>query len=387
MFDINDPFYQDICTPYKYGNNTDILLSDRIDYIYNNKDTQCQTNCEFSSYLSNSLYVNCSCVHVEDKKNNEQKFSGKKLYESFYDILKYSNFKILKCSNLVFNSKIIKKNIGSMIIFVIFSMYLSCLLFFIIKGIYPLKNKIQNITSKEKEEKNENKNNDVIIINNIKIENVINLNQKTINYSNPVKKKTILKFSNSNKNKTETKRKKSISTKKLKKFQKFNYFGDVIKSYISNNNSNTNNFPPSSKNVLEYSEKKENIIKVENLKADKKENFEEKKNLDPFELNNLEYEEAIYYDKRTFMQTYWDILSREHKIIFTFIICNDYNLLYIKLARFVFLFANDMAMNVFFFSDDSMHKVFLNYGKYNFIQQIPQIIYTTIIRRYFNIYN
>ena len=36
-------------------------------------------------------------------------------------------------------------------------------------------------------------------------------------------------------------------------------------------------------------------------------------------------------------------------------------------------------MNVFFFSDDSMHKIFLNYGKYNFIQQIPQIVYTTII--------
>ena len=38
-----------------------------------------------------------------------------------------------------------------------------------------------------------------------------------------------------------------------------------------------------------------------------------------------------------------------------------------------------MAMNVFFFSDESMHKIFLNYGKYNFIQQIPQIVYTTII--------
>ena len=38
-----------------------------------------------------------------------------------------------------------------------------------------------------------------------------------------------------------------------------------------------------------------------------------------------------------------------------------------------------MAMNVFFFSDDSMHKIYLNYGKYDFIQQIPQIIYSTII--------
>ena len=39
MFDINDRFYQDICTPYKTEDNTDILLSDRIDYIYNNEDT------------------------------------------------------------------------------------------------------------------------------------------------------------------------------------------------------------------------------------------------------------------------------------------------------------------------------------------------------------
>ena len=34
-----------------------------------------------------------------------------------------------------------------------------------------------------------------------------------------------------------------------------------------------------------------------------------------------------------------------------------------------------MAMNVFFFADETMHKIFLDYGKFNFIQQIPQVIY------------
>ena len=34
---------------------------------------------------------------------------------------------------------------------------------------------------------------------------------------------------------------------------------------------------------------------------------------------------------------------------------------------------------MFFFSDETMHKMFLDYGKYNFIQQIPQIVYSTII--------
>ena len=36
-------------------------------------------------------------------------------------------------------------------------------------------------------------------------------------------------------------------------------------------------------------------------------------------------------------------------------------------------------MNVFFFSDETMHKMFLDYGRYNFIQQIPQIIYSKLI--------
>ena len=43
-------------------------------------------------------------------------------------------------------------------------------------------------------------------------------------------------------------------------------------------------------------------------------------------------------------------------------------------------------MNVFFFSDESMHKLFLSYGKYDFIQQIPQIVYTTIISQILEIF-
>ena len=104
-----------------------------------------------------------------------------------------------------------------------------------------------------------------------------------------------------------------------------------------------------------------------------------KNKLDNFELNELEYYEAIIFDKRSFYQIYWAILMREHLILFTFFSWNDYNIFYIKFARFIFLVCTDMAMNVIFFSDDSMHKIYLNYGKYNFIQQIPQIIYSTII--------
>ena len=45
-----------------------------------------------------------------------------------------------------------------------------------------------------------------------------------------------------------------------------------------------------------------------------------------------------------------------------------------------------MALNVFFFSDETMHKMFLDYGKYNFVQQIPQIIYSTIVSQLIQIF-
>ena len=69
------------------------------------------------------------------------------------------------------------------------------------------------------------------------------------------------------------------------------------------------------------------------------------------------------------------MIKREHLIIFTFFNCNYYNLLSVKLTRFIFLIIGDIALNSFFFSDEPLHKLFLNYGKYNFIQAIPEITY------------
>ena len=103
-------------------------------------------------------------------------------------------------------------------------------------------------------------------------------------------------------------------------------------------------------------------------------------------MNNLEYNEAINLDKRSFIVTYFSVLKREHLILFTFFIRNDHNIIYIKLCRFIFLVCTDMALNVFFFSDETMHKMFLDYGKYNFIQQIPQIIYSKIISQLIEVF-
>ena len=101
--------------------------------------------------------------------------------------------------------------------------------------------------------------------------------------------------------------------------------------------------------------------------------------MDDLDFNNMVYDKALDLDKRTFLQKYWSKLKLKHLIIYTFISRNDHNLIYIKITRFIFLVCTSMAMNVLFFFDSSMHKIYLDYGKYNFIQQIPQIIYSSLV--------
>ena len=150
---------------------------------------------------------------------------------------------------------------------------------------------------------------------------------------------------------------------------------------IINRTNNIKQNHSSFRNVLEMKKNNEEkeisiyIPKIDDIN-DKAENKDE---LSYYELNNLEYEDSIKLEHRKFFQIYFSILTREHLILFTFFSFNDFNLLSIKFSRFIFLVCTDMALNVFFFSDDTMDKIFLTYGKYDFIQKIPQMIYTVII--------
>ena len=279
----------------------------------------------------------------------------------FYNVLKYSNYEELKCYKLVFSKSVITKNEGSIIIIVFFGLYLGCLIFYFIKGLTPLKAMTADIIE-EKDKK-------------------INLffppgRKRNISVKNKENKK--IKKLSKFKNKDERPRSQSQY-----KFLVFNQKIEKKNSKIIYNKENINN-SFTNKTILKTTKIKNKQNQDElMLKINDKENL---KKLDDFELNELEFNEAIKQDKRTFLQMYFYFIKREHRIIFTFFNCNDYNLISIKLSRFIFLFTTDMAMNVFFFSDDSMHKIFLNYGKYDVLQQIPQIIYSTIVSQLIEVF-
>ena len=104
--------------------------------------------------------------------------------------------------------------------------------------------------------------------------------------------------------------------------------------------------------------------------------------LKEFEINLLEYEEALKLDTRNYFQYYLSLLKYNHPIIFSFGTYNDYNSKIIKIFLFFFSFSSDLTINALFFNDDTMHKIYQDKGEYNFLYQIPQILYSALISRF-----
>jgi len=71
-------------------------------------------------------------------------------------------------------------------------------------------------------------------------------------------------------------------------------------------------------------------------------------------------------------------------LAFTFFSNNDYNSKSIKICLFLFTFSLYFMTNSLFFTDLTMHKIFIDKGSFNFIYQIPQILYSSIISSVIN---
>ena len=103
------------------------------------------------------------------------------------------------------------------------------------------------------------------------------------------------------------------------------------------------------------------------------------KKLNDFELNNLEFKDAIKYDKRTFSQIYISLLKTNHLLIFSFCHLKDYNSQIIKIYLFFFNYAMNLVVSAMFYSDETMHKIYVDEGLFDFIYQLQQMIYSFII--------
>ena len=325
-YDPSNEFYSDICISYSTEFQTDITIKDRKEEYINKNLTLCEEDCNFSNYDVNNKKVTCECyTKLSFPIISEIKINKDKLKRKFKNIKETINLKIMKCYKLLFTKEGIVKNFGNNILLFIILVFIISTIIFTFKSFNVLCLKIKKIYS----EKNNNNNNKLTEGYNHKTKKII---------KRKIKKK-------SKKNTSLLKRKKNIisnldliENKKIIKKKKSKILG--------NNNKNKNYI------MIVYNDN---------------------------ELNMLQYKEALIYDKRSYCQYYLSLLKTKHIIIFTFCNSKDYNSMVIKICLLFFSFSLHYMINALFFNDSTIHIIYLEKGEFNFIYQLPQIIYSNLI--------
>ena len=169
MLNINDKFYQDICSPYETKDGTDMILSDRVNDIYND-NYSCPLNCSYSSFSKTKGALVCNCSIANENITLED--IGNLVVHSFKNIFHIINYKFIKCYKLVFHINVITKNFGGILCLLLFICYLTLLILYLINGIKPLIKSV-NVFIKKKNKIAKKKFHLICLI--IKLMNQINL--------------------------------------------------------------------------------------------------------------------------------------------------------------------------------------------------------------------
>ena len=411
LFNLNDDFYNDICSVYTTENGTDLTLADRKNKIYdtNGNITMCQDGCDFHFYNITTKKSQCDCsVQTTETITNidEINFEKTNFGKEFFNTLNNSNFRVLKCFKLVFSSLGQKNNIGSYIMTGMTSMFLILVCIFVIKENSKIKKFIKSIL-KRKFDDNSKKEKKLKFSEDVKIfDRKNNLTQKM----ETIKSKTSTKSKKKSKNKIKRKkskksnknmppkRKNIINSQSDKNLMKKSFQESKSKYGKVTNEIKTENFllksnkkSPKTINIINIKSIQNNQSygkiytnkNIENIKDFLKENKME--DINDEQMNNLEYEIALIIDKRTYFQYYCSLLKKKHLFLFAFYPNNDYNLMTIKISLFILSFSLYFSINGFFFSDATMNKINEDHGKYDLLYEIPKMLYSTLITAVINI--
>ena len=201
---------------------------------------------------------------------------------------------------------------------------------------------------------------------------LLNINNNNINISKTNKKDNLIKSSE---------REGIISKKQTK---------PII---LKNNDNNNNNQIYKIKSKRQKSSKSKSIDKNEKKNVHVMETLADKKDKDnkyhgendfnrlsqtDADLQDMDYEEAIIYDKRSYLRMYWASLVDTQIILGTFCTENYLNLMIIKLSFFVFTFQISFFLNAFFYTDEYISDAYHNEGVLDFITGLPKSVYSFV---------
>ena len=113
-FNESDPFFNEICYPFKTNYSSDITLSDRRTSLFQNVSF-CDSGCIYKGIDYELMIVNCLCYIDSINEDNDEELNGIVLNNNKNDFPKKisnTNIILMKCTNLAFDTNLLKNNIG-----------------------------------------------------------------------------------------------------------------------------------------------------------------------------------------------------------------------------------------------------------------------------------
>ena len=392
LFNISNEFYTDICFPFESPNKRDITRKDRIQLFYPNV-TLCDKGCKNIGINLTSLSAICECSFKELLENsvlNNELFSENiiisEVIGEIQELIILLNLEVMSCYKFIFKFNYFIRCTGGFIVLIIIILEIICIIVYSKFNIKAVIGFLFNMST------------DYIsfVKNNSKKQKQI----QKLKFGNPIKKNnssisTLLKIKNSKR----ISKKKNININinmaqvNINKISPKKIINNTLilkgNKFANQNNKN--------KNKRKKLTNKEEKIKISNKSQDfsckNLKDFSTKTGLNikqyletPYE--EMDFDDAIIKEKRSFWKCSIDRLKSNHIFINTFFVIDNMNPKSIKIFLFLSNIDFYLLVNSMVFNEDSISQLYHIENKNNFIgfikRSVNRFIYTIFAVSIFN---
>ena len=367
IFDLNDPFYNDICYDFDNPLEKDIPLNDRIKYLYPDAEL-CDDGCFYKGINLDDMTTTCDCKFNDIANSNFVKDNEliNSAFGEIFDLIDSSNILVFKCFKDIF--KHFSRSIGGWISLVLIIAQGGMVALFYLVGFNNVKKYIFCLM-----------NNYMAYISN-KNKNKINIPpKKNINNNKKGNKKPLIYLGSTNSEtdlKNNERRKSRLNPVEIPNYPKDDLVIKFQEKQIKN----------SEKSIIINTNTEANTMQLENLPDIDPEKYDKKffKEYMSTPLDDLEFDDAVALDKRKYCEHMQENLLEDQIIANTFIAEDPIKPRSIKIILFILNIILYFVVNGLFFSEEVISELYnVNEEDENFFSYFPRsierLIYTTLV--------
>ena len=392
IFDLDGPFYKDLCFDFENKGKRDIPLSMRIEQTFP-KVKICEPGCRPNGIQLPEKVAICDC-NIKDIANKDIIKENALLEQSIgkaLDLINSSNIMVVTCYKYIF--KYFKRSVGG--IFSLISIFINiiCVIFYFMFGLPQLKIYILSLTE-----------NYLSFLKNNKKSNIENAPPRKHSLKNDImanKKDKISKKVNIDPSAIiKGEKKKNKISKRLNTgndlFQKQKERLPIGKPLLT---STKIKLATQNDIIISLKGNKQNKSKMKLLDESKEQNKSESKTMIKLEENknkyffeeylatypdDMEFDDAIFKDKRTFSECLKGNLEEKQMIIFTFFVNDPIKIRTMKIMLFILNINLYFVITGLFYSEEYIAELYKIKEKddhfFSYIERsIDKLIYTTLV--------